>query len=44
MFMKTKFVATLSAVALLGAAIVVPVNAAEEAKTPANGHTQQSPI
>jgi len=42
MSMKQKFVATLSAVALLGAAIVAPVNAAEEAKTPANGHKYPS--
>ena len=42
MFMKQKFVATLAAVAVLSAAIVVPVSAAEEAKAPANGATYPS--
>ena len=42
MFAKQKFVATLSAVALLSAAIVAPVSAAEEAKAPANGHKYPS--
>lgn len=42
MFTKQKFVATLSAVALLSAAIVVPVSAADEAKAPANGHKYPS--
>jgi len=40
--MKQKFVVTLSAVAFLSAAIVVPVSAAEEAKTPTNGHKYPS--
>jgi len=42
MFTKQKFVATLSAIALLSAAIVAPVSAAEEAKAPANGHKYPS--
>ncbi len=42
MSMKQKFVATLSAVAFLGAAVAGPVGAAEEAKAPANGHKYPS--
>ncbi|MDP2822428.1 MAG: hypothetical protein Q8O52_07085 [Sulfuritalea sp.] len=42
MSMKQKFLATLAAVAVLSAAIVVPVNAAEEPKTAANGHKYPS--
>jgi Ni/Co efflux regulator RcnB len=40
--MKQKFVATLAAVAVLGAAVTGSVSAAEEHKTPANGHKYPS--
>lgn len=42
MSMKQKFVATLAAVAVLGAAVTGSASAAEEAKAPANGHTYPS--
>ncbi|BAO31206.1 hypothetical protein [Sulfuritalea hydrogenivorans] len=42
MFMKQKFVATLAAFAILGAAVAGPAGAAEEAKAAANGHTYPS--
>ncbi len=42
MSIKQKYLATLAAVAVLGAAIVVPVSAAEEPKAPANGYKYPS--
>jgi hypothetical protein len=42
MFTKQKFLATLAAAAFLSAAVVVPASAAEEHKTPANGHKYPS--
>ncbi len=42
MFMKQKFVATLAAVAILGAAVAGPALADAPAKAPANGHKYPS--
>ncbi|MDK9703813.1 MAG: hypothetical protein OEL20_11805 [Sulfuritalea sp.] len=42
MSMKQKFVATLAAVAVLSAGVVIPAGAAEEAKAAANGHKYPS--